>query len=281
MLLHLGRVPTVVVSSAAAAQEAMKTRDLAFASRPRGRMVECLLYGRDMAFAPYGEHWRQSRRVCVLHLLTQRCVLSFRRVREQETAALLDRVRGASAGRSDAAVNLSHLLVTYSSIVSLRTTFGNDSSYDELRGEGEVLRNLLADFGELIAWGTLGELVPWLWWVDSLKGVDAKVTRTFEALDGLLERAIADHRKRRRGGWQEEGDDNDDSRCSLASVLLDVKEEEETGEILYDMVTIKAIILVRNCSQYVPTKTGFKFETNLFLNLMYFIINNINIYITE
>uniref|UniRef100_A0A452YJW7 Cytochrome P450 71A1 n=1 Tax=Aegilops tauschii subsp. strangulata TaxID=200361 RepID=A0A452YJW7_AEGTS len=35
MYLRLGRVPTVVACSAAAAEEAMKTRDLAFASRPK------------------------------------------------------------------------------------------------------------------------------------------------------------------------------------------------------------------------------------------------------
>ncbi|CAD6268844.1 unnamed protein product [Miscanthus lutarioriparius] len=240
MLLRFGRVPIVVASSAAAAQEAMKARDVAFASRYRGPMAERLLYdGRDMAFAPYGEHWRQARRVCVLHLLSQRCVLSFRRVREQETAALLDRVRGAGD-----AVNLSHLLVAYSSAVLLRAAFGNDSSYG-LDGEGKILRKLLVDFGELLGWGTLGEVVPWLAWVDSMRGVHAKATRTFDALDGFLERRIADHRKRRRGG-QREGDggaDDDDSRRSFVSVLLDVEEEEETGEVLFDTVAIKAIIL--------------------------------------
>jgi hypothetical protein len=87
ILLHMGRVPTVVASSAAAAQEVMKARDLAFASRPRVRMAERLFYGRDMAFAPYGEHWRQARRVSVLHLLSQRRIHSFRRAREQEAAA--------------------------------------------------------------------------------------------------------------------------------------------------------------------------------------------------
>lgn len=38
--LRLGRVPTVVACSAAAAEEAMKARDLAFASRPRLAMVD-------------------------------------------------------------------------------------------------------------------------------------------------------------------------------------------------------------------------------------------------
>lgn len=244
MLLRLGRVPIVVASSAAAAQEAMKARDVAFAGRYRGPMVERLLYGCDMAFAPYGEHWRQARRVCVLHLLSQRCVLSFRRVREQEAAALLDRVRGAGAGL-DAAVNLSHLLVAYSSVVLLRAAFGNDSSYG-LDGEGKILRKLLVDFEELLGWGTLGEVVPWLAWVDSLRGVHAKATRTFDALDGFLERGIADHRTRRRGGRREGdgGGDDDDSRRSFVSVLLDVKEEEEAGGgILFDTVAVKAIIL--------------------------------------
>ena len=259
MLLRLGRVPIVVASSAAAAQEAMKTRDVAFASRYRGPMAERLLYGgRDMAFAPYGEHWRQARRVCVLHLLSHRCVLSFRRVREQETAALLRRVRGR-LDDDDAAVNLSHLLVAYSSVVLLRAAFGNDSGGYGLVGEGKILRKLLVDYVELLGWGALGEVVPWLAWVDSLRGVHAKATRTFDALDGLLERGIAEHRKRRRGGRREGdgSDDDDDSRRSFVSVLLDVKEEEETGEILFDTVTVKAIILVRTRVPPSQNKTVF------------------------
>jgi hypothetical protein len=108
MLLRLGGVPTVVASSAAAAQEVMKTRDLAFASRAPVRMAERLLYGRDMAFAPYGEYWRQARRVCVLHLL------SARRVREQEARALVDRVRRLRPDDDSVdVVNLTEELISY------------------------------------------------------------------------------------------------------------------------------------------------------------------------
>ncbi|CAO2037990.1 unnamed protein product [Urochloa humidicola] len=240
MLLRLGRVPIVVASSAAAAQEAMKARDVAFSGRYRGPMVERLFYGCDMAFAPYGEHWRQARRVCVLHLLSQRCVLSFRRVRQQQTAALLDRVRGASL--VDGAVNLSHLLVVYSSVVLLRAAFGDDSSAG-FDGEGKILRKLMVDAEELLGLGTLGEVVPWLSWVDSIRGVHAKATRTFDALDGFLERGIADYRKRRHGGRREGDGGDDDSRRSFVSVLLDVEEEEAAGGVRFDTVAVKAIIL--------------------------------------
>jgi len=73
MLLRLGRVPAVVVSSAAGADEVMRARDLAFASRPRSAMADRIMYGRrDVAFAPYGDYWRQARRICVVHLLSAR-----------------------------------------------------------------------------------------------------------------------------------------------------------------------------------------------------------------
>ncbi|KAE8767674.1 Cytochrome P450 71A4 [Hordeum vulgare] len=55
MHLRLGRVPTVVACSAAAAEEAMRTRDLDFASRPRLLMVDRFYYGTGgIGFAPYG-----------------------------------------------------------------------------------------------------------------------------------------------------------------------------------------------------------------------------------
>ncbi|GFZ11986.1 cytochrome P450, family 71, subfamily A, polypeptide 15 [Actinidia rufa] len=76
MLLRFGSKPVLVVSSAAAALEIMKTQDLVFANRPRFTVISKLLYGsRDVAFSPYGEYWRQIRSLCVVHLLSnKRCV---------------------------------------------------------------------------------------------------------------------------------------------------------------------------------------------------------------
>ena len=51
--------------------------------------------GRDILFSPYGDLWRQLRRICVLELLSPRCVQSFRRFREEEAAGLLRSVAGS------------------------------------------------------------------------------------------------------------------------------------------------------------------------------------------
>ncbi|VAH59240.1 unnamed protein product [Triticum turgidum subsp. durum] len=242
MLLHLGRVPTVVASSAAAAQEVMKTRDLAFASRAQIRMAERLLYGRDMVLAPYGEYWRQARRVCVVHLLNHRRILSFRRVREQEVAALLDAVRRRSL-HPPGVLNLSDMLTSYSNAVIKRAAFGDGEYGIDGDDGGEKLRKVLDDFEELLGTPTVGEFVPWLAWVDTLTGLNARVTRTFEALDGLLERVIADHRKRRLAGGPVVGGGEDDRR-DFVDVLLDVSETgEEAGGVRFDVVSIKAIML--------------------------------------
>jgi cytochrome P450 len=248
MLLRLGGVPTVVASSAAAAQEDMKTRDLAFSSRPTVRMAERLLYGRDMAFAPYGEYWRQARRVCVLHLLSARRVASFGRVREHEAAALLDRVRSvacASAGSrphdDNVAVNLTEELISYTNAVISRATFGDDGGY----GINDGLAEVFADFEELLGTATFGEFVPWLAWVDTLMGFDAKAARTSKVMDGLLEKVIADHRQRRLSGGRLVGNGEDDHR-DFVDVLLDVSEAgEDPGGVQFDTVDIKAIVLVR------------------------------------
>ncbi|CDY48166.1 BnaA06g16670D [Brassica napus] len=80
MLLHFGRVPVLVVSSADAARDVLKTHDV-FASRPQSKIFEKLMYnGRDVAVAPYGEYWRQMKTnrpsVCVLHLLSNKMCLN-------------------------------------------------------------------------------------------------------------------------------------------------------------------------------------------------------------
>jgi cytochrome P450 len=251
LLLRLGRVPVVVVSSAAAAEEVMRARDVAFASRPRVAMAERLLYGgRDVAFAPYGEYWRQARRICVVHLLSARRVLSFRRVREEEAAALVARVRAAAGG----AVDLVEHLTAYSNTVVSRAVFGDESArglYGDV-DRGRALRKLFDDFVELLGQEPMGELLPWLGWVDAVRGLDGKVQRTFEALDSIIEKVIDDHRRRRRRrevGRQMDSDDDGggggDHR-DFVDVLLDVNETDKDAGIRLGTIEIKAIILVWN-----------------------------------
>ena len=65
MLLRLGSVPTLVVSSAEAAGEVMKTHDLAFCSRHLSATIDIISCGgKGIIFSQYNEQWRQLRKLC-------------------------------------------------------------------------------------------------------------------------------------------------------------------------------------------------------------------------
>lgn len=75
MHLKLGELSVIVVSSPRLAKDIMKTHDLAFANRPEAEATKMASYNySDIAFSPYGEYWRQIRKVCVVQLLSLKSV---------------------------------------------------------------------------------------------------------------------------------------------------------------------------------------------------------------
>nr|XP_027063190.1 cytochrome P450 71D10-like [Coffea arabica] len=67
MHLKLGEVSTLVVTSPEVAEEFMKTHDLQFVNRPQLISVRIFNYDcTNIAFAPFGEYWRQLRKICVM-----------------------------------------------------------------------------------------------------------------------------------------------------------------------------------------------------------------------
>ncbi|CAN6219866.1 unnamed protein product [Urochloa humidicola] len=91
LLLRLGELRIVVASSADAAREVLRTHDPAFASRPITRTGRIMM-GEDcdgLIVAPYGDGWRQLRRICTTELFSARRVRSFRALREEEVRRLL------------------------------------------------------------------------------------------------------------------------------------------------------------------------------------------------
>jgi cytochrome P450 family 1 subfamily D len=186
MLLRLGRVPTLVVSSAASAREVLLLQDHAFANRPSLAVPRRLLYGcTDIAFAPHGAYWRHARKLAVLHLLSPARVRAYRGVREEEVTELIRKVEAEHMHANDGAVRLSELLSGFAKDVNGRVVLGvRASGGDGWRGKVDAL---LEEANALLGAFHVGDYFPWLAWVAAADGTDAKVSRAFERIDRILE----------------------------------------------------------------------------------------------
>ena len=91
MHLWLGEVSAIVVSSPEIAREVMKTHDVIFASRPTGSLAgKILSYDyTGIVAAPYGNYWRQLRKICTLELLSPKRVESYQPIREEELSTAI------------------------------------------------------------------------------------------------------------------------------------------------------------------------------------------------
>ncbi|PKU68117.1 Cytochrome P450 71D10 [Dendrobium catenatum] len=125
MLLQLSSILTLVVSSPSTAREIMRTHDLIFASRPSLKAARILLYNNnDMAFAPYGEYWRQTRKICVTNLLSLKMIQSFSLVRMEEVSLMIKRIARMDSA-NNGVVCVSEILNTLTCDVLCKSILGD------------------------------------------------------------------------------------------------------------------------------------------------------------
>ncbi|KAB2633281.1 cytochrome P450 71A3-like [Pyrus ussuriensis x Pyrus communis] len=241
MVLHFGARPVLIISSADAAREIMKTNDSIFANRPRSTIADRLLYGsKSVSSAPYGEYWRQMRSICVLQLLTSKRVQSFRAVREEELTLLTKNVKQSSM--SSLPVNLSELFISLTNDVICRVAFGKKYSGGEA---ARKFKKLLEEFMILLGGFYVGDFIPLLGWVSRVNGLDTRVEKVAREFDEFLDSVVEEHMcsldtkgENCGNNLSVEGEDKKD----LVDVLLQIQKQNTAG-FSFDRDSIKGIIL--------------------------------------
>uniref|UniRef100_A0A8R7U2V4 Uncharacterized protein n=2 Tax=Triticum urartu TaxID=4572 RepID=A0A8R7U2V4_TRIUA len=206
MLLRLGHVPTLVLSSAEAAREVMKVHDAAFADRPVYATADIFTYGgEDISFARHdSRHWKALRKLCAVELLSPRRVRSFRHVREEEAARLVLSVAGA--GRI---VNVGDMLKVMMNDVVMRASVGDrcvqrDAYLEEL----DRVLDLMSGFN-------LIDLFPASRLARAIGGRALGATwEVHRRIHSIMDAMISDHRTAM------EGEDDNDAGCEQRGDIL-------------------------------------------------------------
>nr|QNN89144.1 cytochrome P450 [Achyranthes bidentata] len=193
MMLQLGQVPTIIVSSAEMAKEVMKTHDGVFCNRPELMVAKEVFYDcKDIGLAPYGEYWRQVRKISTLELFTMRRVESFRFIREEETRNFFKAIQKEVG----CVVNLSKKFFVLACDVMSRATFGTKGE------EQAALRVLTAGVTETCTGFCPADVYPSVKLLQTLsKGKFQKFTKES---DRILDPIIADHLCKKKLGKEEE-----------------------------------------------------------------------------
>lgn len=150
--------------------------------------------------------------VCILNLLTNKMVGSFEKVRVEEVNAMMEKLEKAS--RSSSSINLSELFITLPSDVTSRVALGRKHSEDETARD---LKNRVRQIMELIGEFPIGEYVPWLAWIDRIRGFSDKVEDVSRKFSDLMDKVVQEHLK---AGKQ---------KADFVDILLSIEKEESSG----------------------------------------------------
>ncbi|KAI9185884.1 hypothetical protein LWI28_011568 [Acer negundo] len=223
-LMHLqpGEVSHIIVSSPETAKQVMKIHDISFADRPR--LLAAKFYNfTDIMFAPYGDYWRQLRKICTLELLTVKRVQSFRSIREEELSNLIASI-SSNAGLP---INFTKMLFSLTNDITARAIFGGRCK----DREGFIL--VSEKIVELSAGFSLADVFPSIKLLEILSDMTSELEKQHRKAGKILDNIINEHRAR----TDKEGEEDD-----LVDVLLNLQEQ---GNLEVPLTTdnIKAVIL--------------------------------------
>ncbi|CAI9115128.1 OLC1v1015964C1 [Oldenlandia corymbosa var. corymbosa] len=239
MSLKLGRIPVIVISSAEMAKEALKNNDLTFSNRPIS--VANQKYSRngiDLGFAPYGEYWREMRKLTVLHLFSLKKVQSFRPIHEDEVAQVVKQISDLSS--SSQIIDIGSTMVSLNSRTICRIAFGKkgdekDKEESKEKPKRRSAHEILQEAEAFLGGFFVADYFPSLGWIDKLTGMLPRLDKNFKELDSFYQELIEEQLAKSE---RKESLSND----NVLQLLIQLKEDKSISTVDLTWDHIKAIL---------------------------------------
>ncbi|KAL5137845.1 Cytochrome P450 71D8 [Glycine soja] len=274
MHLQLGEISAVVASSPKMAKEIVKTHDVSFLQRPHLVFGQMISYGGlGIAFAPYGDHWRQTRKMCAMELLSTKRVQSFASIREDEAAKFIDSIRESAGSPINltsrifslicASISRTHLLLEVASPLSLpfsiplpfifqeakesideedpRPTSSNGACITFggiYKDQDEFVVSLIRKIVESGGGFDLADVFPSIPFLYFLTGKMTRLKKLHKQVDKVLENIIREHQEKNKIAKEDGAELEDQDFIDLLRI-----QQDDTLDIQMTTNNIKALIL--------------------------------------
>ncbi|KAI5660808.1 hypothetical protein M9H77_20131 [Catharanthus roseus] len=230
MHLKIGEVSTIVASSPQIAEEIFRTHDILFADRPSNlESFKIVSYDfSDMVVSPYGNYWRQLRKISMMELLSQKSVQSFRSIREEEVLNFIKSIGSKEGTRINLSKEISLLIYG----ITTRAAFGEKNKNTE-----EFIR-LLDQLTKAVAEPNIADMFPSLKFLQLISTSKYKIEKIHKQFDVIVETILKGHKEKINKPLSQE---NGEKKEDLVDVLLNIQRRNDFEAPLGDK-NIKAII---------------------------------------
>jgi isoflavone 2'-hydroxylase len=200
--LRFGSRLVVIVSSPSAVEECFTKNDIILANRPPFLAAKHLGYNHTtMSSSPYGDHWRNLRRISSLEIFSTNRLNNFLGIRRDEVKRLLRKLSRNSRG-DFAKVDLKSMFtdLTFNNIMRMvagkRYYGGEEDVKDE--EEARQFKKIMKEAFENGGASNPHEFVPMLRWIDH-GGLEKRLMRLANKTDAFLQ-ALVDEKKVKEEG---------------------------------------------------------------------------------
>ncbi|PKI42608.1 hypothetical protein CRG98_036990 [Punica granatum] len=251
LLLQFGFRRVLVVSSPSAAEECLAKNDIVFANRPR--LLAGKYLGHDymsLVWAPYGDHWRNLRRVATLEILSSHRLNSLSGIRADEVSALMRRL-----ARNDywaQPVDMKKALFELMLNVMMRMIGGKRYYGEHAAEEAWRFREIVTETGRIGGATNIGEFLPFLRRI-GFEGVEKDLRALQEKRDCFMQ-SLLDEQKRQLVK---------EKNKNLIQVLLSLQETEPE---YYKDVTIRSMMSVLLAAGTETSAATMEWTMSLLLN---------------
>ncbi|KAF8399623.1 hypothetical protein HHK36_015492 [Tetracentron sinense] len=230
MAFSVGFTRFIISSHPDTAKEILNSS--AFADRPVKESAYELLFHRAMGFAPFGEYWRNLRRISATHLFSPKRISGFGTFRSEIGLKMMNEIRVLMGEKGE--VEVKKVLHFGSLNNVMMSVFGISYDFKE-SGDGVELEELVSEGYELLGIFNWSDHFPVLGWLD-LQGVRKRCRNLVSKVNVFVGKIINEHRRRRVNGVLDS-----ESIGDFVDVLLDLEKEDRLSDsdmiaVLWEMI---------------------------------------------